>query len=173
MRKFLFSTLLFSLTLVLALYGTALCAPTGKVSAAEYKAGDTVTIEGTLAAGQDLYVTIAQKKMFAPKDTVGVHEVKRLKKDAKKRKFTKDTAIPPLYYVLTTNPDAFGKEGKKKFGGPSVLLGKGNGIYSTTMYYLKKKFADVAPAAKAMLGPIKSEAQWNFLRYANESSYGT
>jgi len=172
MRKFLFSTLLFSLTLVLALYGTALCAPTGKVSAAEYKAGDTVTIEGTLAAGQDLYVTIAQKKMFAPKDTVGVHEVKRLKKDAKKRKFTKDTAIPPLYYVLTTNPDAFGKEGKKKFGGPSVLLGKGNGIYSTTMYYLKKKFADVAPAAKAMLGPIKSEAQWNFLRYANESSYG-
>jgi len=172
MRKFSCSTLIFSLMLVLALSGTAYCAPSGKVSAAELKAGETVTIEGTIDAGQDLYVTIAQKKMFAPKDTDGVHETKRLKKDAKKRKFSSDTAIPPLFYVLTSNPDAFGKEGKKKFGGPSVLLGKGNGIYSTTMYYLKKKFSDVSPAAKAMLGPIKTEAQWNFLRYANESSYG-
>jgi hypothetical protein len=53
-----------------------------------------------------------------------------------------------------------------------VLLGKGNGIYSTTMFYLKKQFSDIAPEAQAMLGPIKTDEQWNFLRYANESGYG-
>jgi uncharacterized protein len=89
----------------------------------------------------------------------------------RKKKFNNDTKIPPLYYMLTTNPEAFGKEGKKRFGGPSVLLGK-KGIYSTTMYYLNKKFSDLDAEAKSMLGPIKSEEQWNFLKYANESGYG-
>lgn len=172
MKNRSFLLLLFSLIVVLAFSGPAFCAPTGKVSAAEYKAGETVTIEGTIDPGQDLYIAVAQQKMFAPKDTNGVHEVKRFKKDAAKAKFDNDTAIPPLFYLITTNPDAYGKEGKKKFGGPSVLLGKGNGIYSTTMFYLKKKYDDIAPAAKVMLGPIQTEAQWNFLRYANESAYG-
>ncbi len=166
----LFSVLLIALAVILAAPGSTLAA--AKISASEYKAGGTVTIEGTIEPGQDLYIAVAQQKMFAVKDTDGVHEQKRFKKDMKKAKFNADTAIPPLYYLITTNPDAFGKEGKKKFGGPSVLLGKGNGIYSTTMYYLNKKFADVSAAAKAMLGPIKSEEQWNFLRYANESSFG-
>ncbi len=172
MKKLPFMLLLISLMLTLTFAGTVFGVPTGKVSSSDYKAGEVVTIEGSIDPGQDLYVTIAQQKLFAPKDTNGAHEVKRLKKDAEKRKFNNDTAIPPLFYVITTNPGAFGAEGKKKFGGPSVLLGKGNGIYSTTMFYLKKKFDDVAPAAKAVLGPIQTEDQWNFLRYANESSYG-
>ncbi|MDM8544211.1 sulfite exporter TauE/SafE family protein [Desulfococcaceae bacterium HSG9] len=169
MRKFLF--LLTLLFLIVAMAAPGFCADV-KISASEYKAGDIVSFEGTVAPGEDLYITVAQQKMFAPKETDGVHETKRFKKDMKKAKFNADTAIPPLYYVLTTNSDVFGKEGKKKFGGPSVLLGKGNGIYSTTMYYLNKKYADIDPSAQSMLGPIKSEEQWNFLRYANESSYG-
>jgi hypothetical protein len=172
MKKFSFSLLLTVLMLTLAVSGTALGASTGAISASDYKAGDTVTIEGSIDPGQDLYITIAQKTLFAPKDTTGSHEVKRLAKDAKKANFSEDTAIPPLFYVITTNPGAFGKEGKKRFGGPSVLLGKGNGIYSTTMFYLNKQFSDIAPEAQAMLGPIKTEEQWNFLRYANESGYG-
>jgi uncharacterized membrane protein YfcA len=172
MKKFSFSLLLTVLMLTLAVSGTALGASTGAISASDYKAGDTVTIEGSIDPGQDLYITIAQKTLFAPKDTTGSHEVKRLAKDAKKANFSEDTAIPPLFYVITTNPGAFGKEGKKRFGGPSVLLGKGNGIYSTTMFYLNKQFSDIAPEAQAMLGPIKTDEQWNFLRYANESGYG-
>ena len=172
MKKLSFLLLLFSLTLGPAFSGPAFCAPTGKISATEYSAGDTVTIEGTIDSGQDLFVTIAQQKMFSPKDTNGTHEIKRLKKDGLEKKFNNDTAIPPLYYVITTNPALFGQEGKKRFGGPSVLMGKGQGIYSTTMFYLKKKFAEISPAAKVMLGPIQSEEQWNFLRYANESNYG-
>jgi uncharacterized membrane protein YfcA len=142
------------------------------ISSSEYKAGGIVTFEGTIPPGQDLYIAIAQQKMFASKDTNGVTEKKKLKKAAKKNKFSVDTAIPPLYYMLTTDTAAFGKEGKKRFGGPSFLMGKSGGIYSTIMYYLKKKFDDIDAGAKSMLGPIKSKEQWNFLRYANQSSYG-
>jgi len=142
------------------------------ISASEYKAGEVVTIEGAIEPGADLYIAVAQDKMFAIQDTDGVHETKRFNKDKKKAEFNDDTQIPPLFYLITTNPDVYGKVDKKKFGGPSVLLGKGNGIYSTTMFYLKKKFEEIEPTAQAMLGPIKTAEQWNFLRYANESSFG-
>jgi hypothetical protein len=164
--------IIIALVLVLAWASAGICASSGAVSASSYKAGDTVTIEGKVDEGKDLYIAIAQKQMFAVKDTNGVHEIKKLNKVMKKSKFDADTAIPPLYYLITTNPEAFGKEGKKKFGGPSVLLGKGNGIYSTTMYYLKKNFNDIDATAQSMLGPISTEAQWNFLRYAHENSFG-
>jgi len=170
MKRVFFPAVLIALIAVLAT--TGMCSAAATISSSDYKAGDMVTIEGTIPPGQDLYIAVSQQDMFAPQDTDGAHEVKRLKKDMKKANFSADTKIPPMYYMITNNPDAFGEEGKKKFGGPSVLLGKGNGIYSTTMYYLKKKFADVDAAAQAMLGPIQTEQQWNFLRYANESSYG-
>jgi len=142
------------------------------VSATAYKAGDVVEIKGQIEPGSDLYISVAQQNMFAPNDTDGVHEVKKFKKETKKGAFDMDTAIPPLYYMITNVPEKFGKTDKKKFGGPSVLLGKGNGIYSTTMYYLKKKFGDVDADARAMMGPIQSDKQWNFFRWANENSYG-
>ena len=142
------------------------------ISASSYKAGDVVEIKGKIAPGQDLYIAIAQQEMFAPNDTKGVHEVSRFKKDAEKVGFGLDTKIPPLYYLITNAPEKFGKVDKKKFGGPSVLMKKGSGLYSTTMFYLKKKLSDVDATARGMLGPIKSDEQWNFLRYANESGYG-
>ena len=163
--------ILVSVLALLAIAAPAL-AGTANISATSYKAGDVVTIEGAIAPGQDLYIAIAQQKMFAPGDTNGVHETKRLKKDAKKAKFNMDTKIPPLYYMLTNNPDAFGKVDKKKFGGPSVILGKGNGIYSTTMFYLEKDFNKLDATAKASLGPIQTADQWNFFRYAHQGSYG-
>ncbi|RLC04765.1 MAG: sulfite exporter TauE/SafE family protein [Deltaproteobacteria bacterium] len=170
MKKIIFPITLFLMIIALSVPGFS--ATTATISDSEFKAGDTVTIEGTIEPGADLYIVVAMQDLFAPKDTNGVHEVKRLKKDADKAKFDLDTEIPPLYYLLTTNPEAFGNEGKKRFGGPSVLMGKGKGLYSSTMYYLKKKFDEVDAQAKSMMGPIKSEAQWNFLRYANESNYG-
>ncbi len=170
MKKALFPAITMAIIAVFAV--TGICGAAATISSTEYKAGEMVSIEGTIPPGRDLYVTIAQKKMFAPQDTDGVHEIKRLKKDQKRANFKEDTAIPPLYYILTNNPDAFGKVGKKKFGGPSVLLGKGKGIYSTTMFYLKEKFAELDPTAKSMLGPIRTEDQWNFFRYSRESKYG-
>ena len=159
------------LTLLLSAPG-AFAASSASLSAASYKAGDVVEIKGQIEPGQDLYLTISQKDMFAPKDTDGVHEVTKFKKAVKKGAFDMDTAIPPLYYLITNAPEKFGKVDKKKFGGPSVLMGKGNGIYSTTMFYLNKKFNDVDATARTMMGPIASDKQWNFLRWANENNYG-
>ena len=170
MKKVLFPAIILTVIAIFAISG--ICSAAATISSSEYKAGDVVTIEGSIAPGQDLYIAVAQQQMFAAQDTNGAHEVKRLAKDMKKANFSADTKIPPMYYMITSNPDAFGKEGKKRFGGPSVLLGKGGGIYNTTMYYLKKNFAEVDPVAQTMLGPIQTEEQWNFLRYANESSYG-
>ena len=147
-------------------------ANTAQVSSSSVKAGDVVEIKGQIEPGADLYLTISQQDMFAPKDTNGVHEVKKFKSTVKKAGFDMDTAIPPLYYLVTNVPEKFGKIDKKKFGGPSVLLGKGNGIYSTTMFYLKKKFEDVDADARSMMGPISSAKQWKFLRWANENAYG-
>ena len=164
-------TRFFMATLILLVAASASYAESS-ISATAYKAGDVVEITGKIAPGQDLYIAVSQNEMFAPNDTKGVHEVKKFKKESTKRGFGLDTKIPPLYYMITNVPEKFGTVDKKKFGGPSVLLGKGNGIYSTTMFYLKKSFTDIDAQARAMLGPIKSDAQWNFFRYANENSYG-
>ena len=158
------------IALTAAAPGNALASIT--LSAADYKAGDTVTIEGSIAPGKDLYIAIAEQKMFAPKDTDGVHETKRLAKDAKKKGFNADTAIPPLYYMLTNTPDKFGKVTEKKFGGPSFFTQGGKrGLYKTTFFKLAD-YDKLGAEAKKVLGPIKTQEQWNFYKYAHESSYG-
>jgi hypothetical protein len=96
-----------------------------------------------------------------------VHEVARLKKEAKKRGFTNETQIPVLYYMLTSNPAKFGEVTAKKFGGPSFLPG----IYNTTMFRLAS-YEKLDRQALSVLGPIKSKEEWNFYRFAHESSYG-
>ena len=170
MKKVLFPAIMLTVIAIFAI--TGICSAAATISSSEYKAGDVVTIEGMIPLGQELYIAVAQQKEFAVQDTDGAHEVKRFAKDMKKANFSADTNDSSAVLHDHHQSGCLRQEGKKKFGGPSVLLGKGGGIYSTTMYYLKKKFADVDPAAQAMLGPIQSEEQWNFLRYANESSYG-
>ena len=172
MKKYLFSVLLLSLTLILTGNTTVFCSTAATISATEYKAGDMVTIEGTINPGQDLFIAISSQKTFAPKDTKGVHEVKTFKKDAKKIGFAEDTSIPALYYMLTTNPEKFGEITKKKFGGPSFFTQKGKrGLYETTWFKLSK-FDALDVEAKRSLATIKTEQEWNFYKYAHESSYG-
>lgn len=137
--------------------------------------GDTVTIEGSIEPGQELYLTIAQQDEFKPADATMPHEKSRFAKEVKKQGFAMDTSIPPLYYVLTSNPTAFGeRKDDTRFGGPSVLLGKGRtkGLYSTYSYLLKDDFNAIDATAKASLGPIQTQEQWKLLKWANESSYG-
>lgn len=138
-----------------------------KLSATEYKAGDTVTIEGTIGPGQDLYIAVASQATFAPGDTTGPHETKRFAKDGEKFGFSKDTRVPVLYYMVTSNPEKFGKKAKKKFGGPSFI----KGIYSTTMFKLEK-FDKLDPATLGMLPSISTKEQWNFFKYLHEKTYG-
>ncbi len=147
---------------------TSLAANT--ISATSYKAGDTVTITGEITPGAELYIAVAQQNMFKPSDTDAKFEKKKLPKKGKKAGFGVDTAIPPLYYMLTTNTKAFGSDVDKKFGGPSFIFKKGQGLYNTTMFKLKKDFATVEAAD--MMGPIKTADQWNFFKFAHENKYG-
>jgi uncharacterized membrane protein YfcA len=172
MKKSLLFTVLLSIIFILVTAGAGICSPSATISGSEFKAGDMVTIEGSIDPGQDLYIAISSQKTFAPQDTEGVHETKRLKKDEKKAGFSKDTSIPFLYYMLTTNPDKFGKVSNKKFGGPSFFTQKGKrGLYETTMFKLSK-FDAIDPEAKGMLTTIKTDQEWNFFKYAHESNYG-
>lgn len=115
----------FFTTLVLAVcfMASSLALAETKVTT-EGKAGDTVTIEGTIEPGQELYIAIAQQDMFKPADATMPHEKKKFAKETEKQGFGMDTAIPPLYYVLTSNPNAFGKKADTKFGGPSIIFKK-------------------------------------------------
>ncbi len=172
MKKYLFLVVLVSMSLVFVSANSALCGNVAAIFATEYKAGDTVAIEGTIDPGQDLYIAVSSQNTFATKDTKGVHETKRLNKDAKVKDFTKETSIPVFYYMLTTNPEKFGKITKKKFGGPSFFTQKGKrGLYETTMFELSK-FDALDAEAKSALTTIKTDKEWNFYKYAHESSYG-
>ncbi len=170
MKKIVYPLMLAALALVLVT--PAMSHAAAKISTTQLKAGDTVTIEGSIAPGQDLYIAVADQKMFAPKDTKGVNESKHFKKDEKKFGFTADSSVPVLFYMLTTKPDTFGKVKKKKFGGPSFFTQGGKrGLYSTTMFNLAK-FSQLSDEAKSSLGPIKTEDQWNFFKYTHQKKFG-
>lgn len=170
MKKIVYPLMLAALALVLVTPGMSHAA--AKISTTQLKAGDTVTIEGSIDPGQDLYIAVAAQNTFAPKDTKGVNEIKHFKKDEKKYGFTADSQIPVLYYMLTTKPDTFGKIKKKKFGGPSFFTQGGKrGLYSTTMFNLDK-FSQLSEEAKHSLGPIKTEKQWNFFKYTHQKKFG-
>lgn len=150
----------------------ALAQNTGTLSASSYSVGDVVTVTGTIEPGAELFLSIAAKERFAPQDTTGKTEVKQLAKDADKIGFTKETSIPVLYYMITSNPEKFGTVVKKKFGGPSFFTQKGKrGLYSTTMFKLNS-WKDLDDQTRSMLNAITSEAEWNFYKYAHESNYG-
>ncbi|MBM9604993.1 sulfite exporter TauE/SafE family protein [Desulfopila inferna] len=139
------------------------------------KAGDIVTIKGSIQPGEELYLAVAQQDEFQPSEANMPHEESKFAKETQKGKFGMETSIPPLYYILTTNPTAFGKRvDDTRFGGPSVFLGKGRtkGLYSTYSYLLKDDFDTIDETARAGLGPISSSDQWNFLKWANETAYG-
>jgi len=164
-RFLLFSLSLLAVAIIIGGPGVSMAAST--ISSPEYKAGDTVTIEGTIQPGKDLYVAISMQKLFAPSDTKGPHETKSLAKAGKKYGFDNSTKIPPLYYILTNNPEKFGKVVDKKYGGPSFI----DGIYKTTMFKLKK-YEALDNEAKKVTGVLAAKEQWNFYRYTHEKKGG-
>ncbi len=168
MKNYLWPSMIIQLAIII--FGISPGLAEVNLSTAELKAGEVITFEGTIAPGDDLYIAVAQQKMFRSTDSDGKFEKKKLPKNGKKYGFSPDTAIPPLYYLLTTNREAFGKDSEKKFGGPSFIFQKGQGLYTTSMFKLKKSFDDVGP--KEMLGPIKTTEQWNMLKWGNENKYG-
>ncbi len=146
---------------------TAAQAVDARISQQSYKTGDQIVITGKIPAGEDLYISIASEREFAPEEAGGVNELKTFKDAVRENTFEMDTAVPVFYYMLTNQPGKFGDVVKKRFGGPSFI----KGIYSTTMFKLAE-WETLDPRIKNYLGPLGSKAEWDFFKYNHETSYG-
>ncbi len=157
-------SILFILTSAFLLNATS-WATQVSVSANEIKAGSPVTIKGTIEPGQDLFLIICNEKLFKPSDSPGAKEKKKLVK------LFGDTAIPPIYYVITTAPEklASPKEAAKgQTKGPFAFP-----PFKYTVRVNKIKSWDQIPDdVKKMLGPITTKRQWDFLIYTHEKKFG-
>lgn len=164
--------LLFAIALTGVVFtGSSALAVEGALSAKKVKAGSSITVEGSIDPGQELFVVVATDKLFSAKDAPGPKEKERLMNGKKGKNAFGDTAIPPSYYVVTTTPEALAT--------PKVSpKGQSTGIFAFPpfKYDVKvnkiKAWADVTPATKAMLGPISDEAQWKMLIYSHEKKFG-
>ena len=139
---------------------TSSMAATATLSTKNPKAGSRIEISGNIAPGQDLFVVVCSEKMFKPADSIGSKEKAKLTK-----KFG-DTAIPPIYYVITSAPE--------KLATPKVVRkGKWFPPFSWNMEVNKiKKWGDIPVDAKQMLGPINTKKQWDFLIFTHEKKFG-
>ncbi len=143
----------------------------GKLSSNKVKAGSSIGVEGSIDPGQELFVVVCTDYLFSAKDAPGPKEKERLMKGKKGKNIFGETAIPPSYYVVTSNPEALAS--------PKVSpKGQATGIFAFPPFkYMVevnkiKKWGDVDSATKAILGPITSEAQWKMLVYSHEKKFG-
>ena len=164
--------LLFAIALAgLVFASTSAMAVDGKLSATKVTAGSAIGVEGSIDPGQELFVVVCSDKLFSAKDAPGPKEKERLMQGKKGKNIFGDTAIPPSYYVVTSNPDALAK--------PKVSpKGQATGIFAFPPFkYMVevnkiKAWGDIDPAAKAILGPITTEEQWKMLVYSHEKKFG-
>ncbi len=136
-----------------------------KIEKPAYKSGNPITITGKIQPGQDLYVVVCTNKLFRPSDAPGSEE------RAKLTKLFGDTAIPPIYYLVTTQPD--------KFATPEqVYKGQTKGPFAFPPFKFAvrvnkiKKWNQIPDDLKGVLGPITTQRQWAFLRYTHENKFG-
>ena len=142
-----------------------------QLAAKSVKAGSPISIEGTIDAGQDIFVVISNDKMFKPSDAPGPKEKKRLTNGKNGKNAFGDTAIPPTYYVVTNVPDKLATV-------KNADKGQTKGIFAFPPFKYKvkvnkiKAWADIDPEVKGMLGPINSADQWKFLIFTHEKKFG-
>lgn len=142
-----------------------------KLAAKSVKAGSAISIEGTIDAGQDLFVVISSDKMFSAADALGPKEKKRLKDGKNGKNAFGDTAIPPAYYVVTNAPE-------KLATATDAWKGQTKGVFAFPPFKYKvrvnklKGWSDIDPAVQGMLGAVNSEAQWKFLTFSHEKKFG-
>jgi hypothetical protein len=158
-----FATLVFASSNAMAIDGT--------LSTKSVKAGSSIGVEGSIDPGQELYVVVCTDYLFSAKDAPGPKEKERLMKGKKGKNIFGDTAIPPSFYVVTTNPDAIANAKVSPKGQTKGIFAFPPFKYNVEVNKIKK-WADVDAAAKAALGPITTEAQWKMLVYSHEKKFG-
>jgi uncharacterized membrane protein YfcA len=150
---------------------TGALAVEAKLAAKSVKAGSTISLEGTIAAGQDLFVVVSSEKMFSPDDALGPKEKKRLKNGKKGKNAFGDTAIPPIYYVVSNAPEKLATATDSWKGQTKGIFAFPPFKYNVRVNKLKS-WSDIDPAVKGMLGNVTTEEQWKFLTFTHEKKFG-
>lgn len=151
--------------------GLLLCLPAASkgvevsLSAEEITAGSPVSIRGAIEPGRDLYVVISMEETFSAADAPGTTERKKFAE-----KFG-NTSIPPIFYIITNAPDTLASP-------RSVVKGQTSGpfAFAPFKYTVRtnkiRKWEEIAPTVRTMLGPVTSQDQWDFLAYVHEDKFG-
>ncbi|MCF8085209.1 MAG: sulfite exporter TauE/SafE family protein [Deltaproteobacteria bacterium] len=153
----LFSCLILGICLGISTSGNA---ATADLATDNPEAGGTVEITGKIQPGNDLYLLVCSKKMFKPSEAPGSKERATLTK-----KFG-ETAIPPIYYMLTNDPESLATP-------TEVTKGKWFPPFKWKMEVNKiKTWGDIPQNVKQFLGPVTTEKQWQFLAFTHQEKFG-
>lgn len=154
---------------LLVIAPTAIQAQEATLSAESVPAGEPITISGKIAPGEDLYVALNAQRTVTPKDFAGEKEREKFtQKYAKKAGFSPDTTVPYLAYVVTNNPEAFGKVDEKRYGGSFFW----SGLYETEMFYLADWDQVSSLAYQGYLGAIDTKEEYNLFKFNHEDKEG-
>lgn len=136
------------------------------LSAKEIIAGSPITINGTINTNEELYVVVSSIAFFKATGSQGNKEGKKLEEQFG------ETAIPPMYYVITSAPNTLAT--------PKIATkGQTNGPFAFAPFKYQVRVNKINPwgnlpnnIKEKLLGPITSKAQWDFLTYSHENKFG-
>lgn len=165
-------TVLFAASIMgLLFFVTNIWAVEATISSNLIQAGVPITVEGSIEPGSDLFVVISSEEMFRPADAPGPMERERLIYGRGGENIFGDTAIPPLYYVITNVPDKLATV-------TDIFGGQTSGPFAFRPFKFNvevnqiKAWNDIDRNIRTMLGPINSEEQWEFLIFTHETRFG-
>jgi len=158
--------------LSLIFVGLIFCLPSelyayeSSLSAKEITAGTSITVNGTITTNEELYVVITSTDFFKSTESQGSKEKNKLEKQFGV------TAIPPIYYVITSDPGSIAKP-------KAVTKGQAKGPFAFAPFKYqvqvnKIRSWDEIPVKvrEGFLGSISSQQQWEFLIYSHENKFG-
>jgi len=146
-------------------------AANAQIASQKVIAGTPVTVTGSIAAGEDLYVVIQNEDTFSPAEAPGPKEKSRLTNGKNGKNAFGDTAIPASYYILTNNPDTLAVK-------KSASKGQTSGIFAFPPFKYQvninkiKTWNVITPSVQKMLGVVDTEEQWKFLMFTHENKFG-
>jgi uncharacterized membrane protein YfcA len=131
----------------------------------EVTAGSPVTVSGAIEPGTDLFVVISTDGQFAPQDAIGAKE-----KSALEKKFG-NTAIPPVYYIITSAPETLAVPKAVTKGQTKVPFAFPPFKYEVRVNKIRP-WSDVPESGRLFLTPVTGEEEWRFLTFTHEDKFG-
>jgi len=160
-RKKIFATLLIWVALILWPMASVTASEiTGALYTEELKAGEAINVKGQIPPGKDVLIVFSSQAGFRCAASIGPLEKKKLTE-----KFG-ETEIPPVYYIVTNAPERLAVP-------KAIAKGKWFPPFKYDVRINKiKPWTEIPADLRALLGPIRTEAQWEMLIFAHEDKFG-